>query len=101
MSAPGSIEIDRSGPEPVISIDHPPGPFTVTQLRLYGEYLTTLAAEAAKPAPEPEVEALVAVFESTGARWLTYEEGIRVLARAVVAAGYGVRSAATRDEGAA
>ena len=100
MSEPGVIEIDRSGTEPVVRIGHPPGPFTIDQLRQYATYLATVADEAARR-PEPEVDELVAVFEATQARWLRYEEGIVVLARAVLAAGYERKSAATGTEAAA
>lgn len=85
---PGTIEIDRSGAEPVISLAHPPGPFTIGKLRLYAEYLATVADEASRHEPEPEVEALVAVLQATEARYLGYEEALRMLARAVLAAGY-------------
>ncbi len=97
MSIPGRIEIDRSGPEPMVSVGHPPGPFTLTELRMYGEYLTTLAAEAAKPV-EPEVDELAAVIDASRARYLQYPESIRVLARDLAAAGYERTSAATGGE---
>ena len=85
---PGTVEIDRSGEEPVISLAHPPGPFTISTLRLYAGYLATVADEAAEPEPEPEVEELIAVLSATDARWLGFEDALRVLARAVLAAGY-------------
>lgn len=99
MSEPGTVEIDRSSGEPLISIGHPPGPYTVAQLRLYAEYLATVADEAERPPPEPEVEELVAVFQGTPARFMVYEDGIRELARAAVAAGW-KREITPREEGA-
>jgi hypothetical protein len=57
-------------------------------LRLYAEYLATVADEASGPGPEPEVEELIAVLGATEARYLGYEEALRMLARAVLAAGY-------------
>ena len=94
MSEPGTIEIDRSGDEPVVRIVQPDDSFTVSQLRMYAEYLATVANEAAAPPPEPEVEALVLAFKGTEARYLTYEEALPVLARAVLAAGYKRENAA-------
>ncbi len=85
---PGTAEIDRSGDEPLISFRVPAGPFTIARLRLYAEYLARLADEASRPEPEPEVEELTAVFDVTKARYLAYDEAARVLARAVLAAGY-------------
>jgi hypothetical protein len=96
MSEPGDIEIDRSGGEPAISIGHPPGPFTISQLRSYASYLATVADEAAAR-PEPEVDELVAVFNATEARWLTYDDGMRVMARAALAAGYERKNATTGE----
>ena len=87
MSAPGQVEIDRSGPEPTVRIVQPQESFTVQQLRLYAGYLARLADEA-NWRPEPEVDALVAVFKATEARYMVYEDGLLTLARAVLAAGY-------------
>jgi hypothetical protein len=83
----GVIEIDRSGAEPVVTIGHPPGPYTLDQLRSYAAYLTVVADEASRR-PEPEVDELIAVFNATQARWLRWEEAAVELARAVLAAGY-------------
>ena len=91
----GSIELDRSGDEPVIHITHPSGTFTISQLRMYAGYLATVADEAAQPPPDPDVDALVAAFGATEARFMVYEDALRVLARAVLAAGYKRESAAT------
>ena len=99
MSEPGSIEIDRSGTEPIIRIAQPCESFTVNKLRMYAEYLATVADEAAKPPPEPEVDELVAMFEATQARWMTWESATVELARAVVAAGYKREIAATETSG--
>ena len=96
MSTPGQIEIDRSGPETTVRIVQPQESFTVQQLRLYAEYLATVADEASAR-PEPEVDELVAVFNATEARWLTYDDGMRVMARAVLDAGYKRESAAMKD----
>jgi len=85
---PGSIELDRSGSEPVVRLGHPPGPFTLDQLRMYGEYLITVAAEAKHAGGEPEVDELVTVIDSSQARWMPYHDGVRVLAREILAAGY-------------
>ena len=86
---PGTVEIDRSGDEPVISLAHPPGPFTITRLRLYAEYLATVADEASRPEPEPEVDELAAVLKGAAeAPYAGYEEAVRRVARAVLAAGY-------------
>lgn len=84
---PGTVEIDRSDAGVLVKIGHPDGPFTVSQLRLYASYLATVADEAAA-APEPEVDELVAVFDATEARWLEYKDAARVMARAVLDAGY-------------
>jgi len=100
VSEPGRIEIDRSGTEPLVSIGHPPGPYTLDQLRTYGSYLVLLADEVADK-PDPETEELIAVFDATQARWLDWFHATRELARAVLAAGYKRESAATRNEGAA
>ena len=96
----GRIEIDHSGAEPIVSIGHPPGPFTIGQLRQYAAYLATVADEAARR-PEPEVDELVAVFEATQARWVRYEEATVLHARAVLAAGYKreIQDAATEKAG--
>ena len=93
---PGSIEIDRSGDEPVISIGHPPGPFTTGQLRSYAAYLGTVAEEAAKR-PEPEIDELAAIIDASEGRWLAYPANIREIARAVLAAGYKRETAAAGD----
>ena len=98
MSEPGSIEIDRSGTEPLVSIEHPPGPFTLDQLRAYASYLTLVADEAARR-PEPEVDELVAVIDGSRARWMPYEEGVRRLAREILDAGYERKNAATEKAG--
>ncbi len=85
---PGQVEIDRSGSRTVVRIRQPAGEFTVDQLRMYAGYLATVAAEADAPPPEPDVEALVAAFKGTEARYLGYDEALPVLARAALAAGY-------------
>ena len=92
---PGEIEIDRSGDRTVVRMRQPQDSFTVNELRMYAEYLATVADEAEKPPPEPDVEAIVAVFKGTVARYLGYDEALPVLARAVLAAGYKRESAAT------
>ena len=102
--APGEIEIDRSGTETVIRIGQPQESFTVNQLRMYAEYLDLLAREAEAPPPEPDVEALVTVFETIPVRLMTWEAARHELARAVLAAGYkreAGEDAATGTEGAA
>jgi hypothetical protein len=96
---PGRIEIDRSGIEPVISVEHPSGPFSPDRLRKYAEFLATVAEEAAARPDPPEVEELIAVLNASEARWLPYEEAVRELARAILAAGYERKSAATGTEG--
>ena len=93
MSEPGVIEIDRSGLEPAISVGHPPGPFTISQLRAYAAFLSSVADEAAKR-PEPEVDELVAIIDASQARWLPYQDGVRELARVIIAAGYERKNAA-------
>ena len=76
-----TIEIDRSGPEALVHLKNAPGTFTVTELRMYAEYLATVAREAEKPPPEPDVEALVATLAAvTEARYMTYESALLVLA---------------------
>ena len=98
MSEPGTIEIDRSGDEPVVRVVQPGDSFTVSQLRMYAEYLATVANEAAAPPPEPEVEALVGLFNGTVARYVQYDEAALLMARAVLAAGYKRETAATTEE---
>lgn len=84
---PGAIEIDRSGSEPLVSIRHPPGPYTLDQVRAYASFLTVLADENAEKR-EPEVEELIAVLGATRARYLQWDAAAPELARAVLAAGY-------------
>ena len=84
---PGSIELDRSGSEPVVRLGPTPDAFTLDQLRAYASYLTVVADEAARR-PEPEVDELIAVFNATQARWMHWESAAPELARAVLAAGY-------------
>ena len=87
MSEPGTIEIDRSGSEPVIKITNPPDLFSLDQLRSYAAYLSTFAEEAAKR-PEPEIDELATIIDASDGRWLAYPANIREIARAVLAAGY-------------
>ena len=94
----GRIEIDHSGAEPIVSIGHPPGPFTIDQLRSYAAYLGTVAEEAAKR-PEPEIDELAAIIDASDGRWLAYPANIREIARAVLAAGYKREIAATEKAG--
>ena len=94
MSAPGSIEIDRSGSEPAISIGHPPGPYTIDQLRSYAAYLATLADDAARR-PEPEVDELAGIIDASQGRWMTYPANVRTIARDILDAGYERKDAAT------
>ena len=100
MSEPGSIEIDRSGGEPVVTFSVPETSFTLDGLRQFASYLT-LVADEASARPEPEVEELVAVLDATDARLLDWFQASRELARAVLAAGYKREIAATGTEGAA
>ena len=85
---PGSIELDRSGSEPVVRLGPVPAAFTLDQLRMYGEYLITVATEAEHANGEPDVDELVAMIDSSQARWMPYHDGVRVLAREILAAGY-------------
>lgn len=78
---PGAIEIDRSGSEPLVSIRHPPGPYTLDQVRAYASFLTVLADENAGK-HEPEVEELIAVLGATRARYLQWDAAAPELARA-------------------
>ena len=84
---PRSIELDRSGSEPVVRLGPFPDEFTLDQLRSFASYLTVVADEASRR-PEPEVDELVAVFNTTQARWMLWESAAPELARAVLAAGY-------------
>ncbi len=97
MSEPGTIEIDRSGSQTIVRVVQPSDSFTVSQLRMYAEYLATVADEAERPEPEPEVQALVGLFNGTVARYVQYDEAALLMARAVVAAGYKRETAATGD----
>jgi len=87
MSAPGQIEIDRSGGEPVIKLVQPQESFTLDQLRQYAGYLNTVADEAAKR-PEPELDELTAVIDASQGRYMSYPWNIQQIARDVLAAGY-------------
>jgi hypothetical protein len=86
-AAPGRIEIDRSGSEPLVTVAHPPGPFTLDMLRSYASYLATVADEASVR-PEPEVAELMVVIDASQARWLPYPESVRVLAGDILDSGY-------------
>jgi len=84
---PGSIEIDRSAEEPIVTFSVPETSLTLDGLRQFASYLTLVADEAARK-PEPEVEELIAVFETIPVRLMTWEAARSELARAVLAAGY-------------
>jgi len=94
---PGQVEIDCSGNEPVIRIGHPQDSYTIQQLRMYAEYLATLADEAGKR-PEPEVDELAGIIDASPGRLMTYPANVRRIARDILDAGYERKSEA---EGAA
>ena len=94
MSAPGQIEIDRSGTEPVVRITQPQESFTVQELRRYAEYLAQLADEAVRK-PEPELDELTAVIDASQGRYMSYPWNIQQIARDVLAAGYKRETATT------
>jgi hypothetical protein len=94
-----SIELDRSSGEPVIKLGSAAAEFTPDQLRRYASYLTLVADEADKK-PEPEVDELVAIFETVPWRLMAPQAAQYALAKAVLAAGY-ERRAAQAEGGAA
>jgi hypothetical protein len=87
-TATQTIEIDRSDDAPRIKLAMAAAEFSPRELRQYADYLR-LVADEAEARPEPDVDALVAVFDATEARWLSWPDAARVLARAVLQAGYG------------
>lgn len=86
--APGYIEIDDSGGEPVVRLRQPQDSFTLDQLRAFGTYLVTVADEAAAARGEPEVQDLARLISGSRARYLPFEEAVTVLARDLLKAGY-------------
>jgi hypothetical protein len=93
-----SIELDRSSGAPVIKLGAAAAEFTPDQLRSYASYLTLVADEADQK-PEPEVDELVAVFETVPWHLMTVQAAQYALAKAVLAAGY--ERGAAQAEGAA